>query len=219
MALKNRRKRTRNILTLAVSSAIMIWYVMGLGLDRYLPVADGISTVASATPDNSSSEIQVKRYDKEGNLHYRISASQADYFEAASAIQQDSPLYEDFNDADFGGETPYNTDTDYLRLVDPVFDVYQQGELSTALVSRVAYLTDSGDKAELIGDVKVNDLGAATQMNTRTLTLNMALQQILTQNPVTIETPSSTTQATGMQGNLTDQRWQLLSEVRSVIQP
>lgn len=128
-------------------------------------------------------------------------------------LEQELLRYQDDRAQWYGGRR------EYLRIFKPVITTLKKGQAVTVLNASMAYLTDDGDTAELIGDVQVNDLAAATQLTTRALTLNTALQQILTQNPVTIHTATSTTHAVGLQGNLTDQRWHLLSEVRSVIQP
>lgn len=265
MSPKTRRKRTRNILTLAISCAILTWYLIGVGLDNYLPSLSIETSFVNNTPDNSSTGLTVRRFDKTGQLQYTLRARQADYFIAnantdniashASALQpwetarphddlidihiidshNDQMLMEDFDNTidnimdsavedntgsdNSSANQRYSYNKDFLRLMQPRIAAYNQGVKSTLLNAKLAYLVDNGDTAELIGDVQVHDLDAFTQLNTRTLTLNMALQQILTQHPVTIQTETTMTHATGLQGNLTDQRWQLLSEVRSVIQP
>ena len=249
MTRKNRRKRIRNVLTLAVSCAIMVYYVIGVGLNQFLPSSISITQdnmLQSSSPDNSSTGLIVKRFDKAGDMHYTMTASRADFFTEAVANAQnpvdespeqayDTLLMEDFSmgedaNGDQGDlayypqqyqdsqQRRYNGQ-EHLRVINPRFAIHKEGIPATVLDAKMAYIIDNGDSAELIGDVQVNDLLAATQLNTEALTLNTALQQILTQNPVTIQTPSSTTHATGLQGNLTDQRWHLLTEVRSVIQP
>lgn len=245
MTRKNRRKRIRNVLTLAVSCAIMVYYVIGVGLNQFLPSSISITqdnVLQSSSPDNSSTGLIVKRFDKAGDMHYTMTASRADFFTKAVANAKnpvdespeqayDTLLMEDFSmgdEANGDQDNPqqyqdsqqrrYNGQ-EHLRVINPRFAVHKNGIPGTVLDAKMAYITDNGDSAELIGDVQVNDLLAATLLNTKALTLNTALQQILTQNPVTIQTPSSTTHATGLQGNLTDQRWHLLTEVRSVIQP
>ena len=108
---------------------------------------------------------------------------------------------------------------DYLRILDPQITAYEDGKPSQSIKANLAYLTNNGDTTELTGNVLVNDPATAVQLQTQSLTLNTTLQKIFTQSPVTIQTPTSTTHAIGLQGNLIDQHWQLLSEVKSIVQP
>ena len=49
--------------------------------------------------------------------------------------------------------------------------------------------------------------------------LNPDSKQVLTREQVLIEGPNYRTSAIGLQGNVTDQRWQLLAEVKTTVDP
>jgi lipopolysaccharide export system protein LptC len=49
--------------------------------------------------------------------------------------------------------------------------------------------------------------------------INPVTRQVLTRERVTIEGPNYKTTAQGLNGSLTDQRWQLMADVKSVVQP
>lgn len=257
MADRRIRRRARNILTIVISCAIVGYYVIGISLNKFIPMTSLGEQDTLSTPESSSTGLTVYQYNKAGELHYTMTANRADFFTASSSERDvtkpkaenatanvdskdeqikaeekslDQLLTEDFamDDKDLEQELlRYQDDREqwfsgqqeYIRIFKPVITNLKKGQAVTVLNASMAYLTNDGDTAELIGNVQVNDIAAATQLSTRALTLNTALQQILTQKPVTLQTPSSTTHAVGLQGNLTDQRWHLLSEVRSVIQP
>ena len=209
MIKKTRRKRTRNILTLTISIVIITYYVIGISQNQFLPTGKKALDNQSVSPDSSSTGVVIKRFDSTGQLHLTMSTNQADFFNAKTIDSQIS-LQEERND---------KQQQDYLRILDPKITAYENGQPSQSIAANLAYLTNNGDTAELIGNVLVNDSATAVQLQTQSLTLNATLQQILTQSPVVIKTPTSTTHATGLQGNLIDQRWQLLSEVKSIVQP
>jgi len=231
MITKTRRKRTRNILTLAISIVIITYYVIGISQNQFLPTGKTMIDNPSASPDSSSTGVVIKRFDSIGQLHYTISTNQADFFLAKTidspinTQKTDNPLLDDTLNIDSNlrssslekAQNQKPKQQDYLRMLDPKITAYENGKPSKSIAANLAYLTNNGDTAELIGNVLVNDLAKAVQLQTQSLTLNTTLQQILTQSPVIIKTPISTTHATGLQGNLIDQRWQLLSKVKTEV--
>ncbi|NNL56282.1 MAG: LPS export ABC transporter periplasmic protein LptC, partial [Pseudomonadales bacterium] len=83
-----------------------------------------------------------------------------------------------------------------------------------------AAITDARNHStELIGGVRLIDTANDAMMLTEKLVLNTLSKQVLTREHVKIFSPNSSTTADGLQGNLTDQRWQLMANVKSVIQP
>jgi len=231
MITKTRRKRTRNILTLAISIVIITYYVIGISQNQFLPIGKKTLDNQSASPDSSSTGVIIKRFDSTGQLHYTMSTNQADFFSAKtidSPIKTqktgnaliDNTLNIDSKVISSGLKKAHNQkpkQQDYLRMLDPKITAYENGKPSKSIAANLAYLTNNGDTAELIGNVLVNDSATAVKLQTQSLTLNVTLQQILTQSPVVIKTPISTTHATGLQGNLIDQRWQLLSKVKTEV--
>ena len=229
MIKKTRRKRTRNILTLAISIIMITYYVIGISQNQFLPTGKKNLDKKNITPDSSSTGVVIKRFNQNGELHYTMSTNQADFFTATSATTLPTAVTSTpKNTAKKNNHSHPSSDTkisanlveeDYLRMLDPKITAYENGKPSTSIAANLAYLSNNGDTAELIGNVLVNDMATTTQLQSQSLTLNTDLQQILTQSPIMIHTPTSTTHATGLQGNLIDHRWQLLSEVKSIVQP
>lgn len=214
MIKKTRRKRTRNILTLAISIVIIAYYVIGISQNQFLPTGKNALDKKNMSPDSSITGVNIKRFNEEGELHFTMSTNQADFFTPTT-----SPEKKAATNIDVINTAAHLATEDYLRMLDPKITAFKNGKPSTSIAANLAYLINNGDTAELIGNVLVNDIATATRLQTQSLTLNATLQQILTQSPVTIQTPASTTHATGLHGNLADQRWQLISEVKSIVQP
>ena len=215
MIKKTRRKRTRNLLTLTISIVMITYYVIGISQNQFLPTGKNSLNKQNISPDSSSTGVTIKRFNTEGKVHFTMSTNQADFFSTSNTVKQNSD-----NIQQSASNTSSNrAKENYLRMLDPKITAFDNGKPSTSIAANLAYLTNNGDTTELIGNVLVNDIAAAIQLSTQSLTLKAKLQQALTQSPVTIQTPTSTTHATGLQGNLIDQRWQLLSEVKSIVQP
>ena len=231
MIKKTRRKRTRNILTLAISIIMIAYYVIGISQNQFLPAGKKTLDKKNITPDSSSTGIIIKRFNQDGELHYTMNSNQAEFFTAttssptatlAAATSAPKNTAKKNNDSSQSLDATISSnfvEEDYLRMLDPKIIAYENGKPSTSIAANLAYLSNNGDTAELIGNVLVNDIATTTQLQSQSLTLNTDLQQILTQSPIMIHTPTSTTHATGLQGNLIDHRWQLLSEVKSIVQP
>ncbi len=228
MAYKNRRRRTRNFLTLLISTFIIVYYLAGIGLNLFLPSPDQSTIHPDLTPTVSGVNLVVRRFDNDGLPSYKLTASSIDYFESPhnkNEINRNNKIEQDFHDLSLDIDN-YTFDNDggtdslkYARVMQPLIQIYELSKTTTDISSSLAYLTQSGERAELIGNVRVNDYVTSTHLTTSALTLDTHLKQIWTKKPVKIKTPSSLTTATGLQGNLSDQRWHLLSEVISVVQP
>ena len=221
MIKKTRRKRTRNILTLAISIVIITYYVIGISQNQFLPAEKKALDRQNIYPDSSSTGVVIKRFNTDGQLDFTMKTNQADFFSAKATSAKTNRMLEDENQNDSITKNNQHTQhqQDYLRILDPKITAYEDGKPSQSIKANLAYLTNNGDTAELTGNVLVNDPATAIQLQTQSLTLNTTLQKIFTQSPVTIQTPTSITHATGLQGNLIDQHWQLLSEVKSLVQP
>ena len=221
MIKKTRRKRTRNILTLAISIVIITYYVIGISQNQFLPAEKKALDRQNIYPDSSSTGVVIKRFNTDGQLDFTMKTNQADFFSAKATSTKTSNMLKDENQNDDITKNNQRSQhqQDYLRILDPQITAYEDGKPSQSIKANLAYLTNNGDTAELTGNVLVNDPATAVQLQTQSLTLNTTLQKIFTQSPVTIQTPTSITHATGLQGNLTDQHWQLLSEVKSIVQP
>ena len=221
MIKKTRRKRTRNILTLAISIVIITYYVIGISQNQFLPAEKKALDRQNIYPDSSSTGVVIKRFNTDGQLDFTMKTNQADFFSVKATSTKTNNMLEDQNQNDDTTKNNQHTEhqQDYLRILDPKITAYEDGKPSQSIKANLAYLTNNGDTAELTGNVLVNDPATAVQLQTQSLTLNTTLQKIFTQSPVTIQTPTSITHATGLQGNLIDQHWQLLSEVKSLVQP
>ena len=224
MIKKTRRKRTRNILTLAISIVIITYYVIGISQNQFLPAEKKALDRQNIYPDSSSTGVVIKRFNTDGQLDFAMQTNQADFFSAKATSTKTSNMLEDKNQNNDLTKNNQHTQhsqhqQDYLRILDPQITAYEDGKPSQSIKANLAYLTNNGDTTELTGNVLVNDPATAVQLQTQSLTLNTTLQKIFTQSPVTIQTPTSITHAIGLQGNLIDQHWQLLSEVKSIVQP
>jgi len=215
MIKKTRRKRTRNILTLAISIVIITYYVIGISQNQFLPTGKNTLDKQNVSPDSRSTGVTIKRFNTAGQLHLTMQTHKADFYSAKTI----SNVIDPEKDRNTQQQQQTQQRQDYVELLAPKITAYEQGKASQSIAAKLAYLTNNGDTAELTGNVLVNDSATGVQLQTQSLTLNATLQEIVTQSPVTLQTPTSTTYATGLQGNLIEQRWQLLSEVNSIVQP
>ena len=214
MAKKKFRRRNKNLLALAVSSLAIIYYLIELDTRPMHPASNSDSS-AAATPQSSSSGLTVRHFKRDGTLNYTLTSARVDYYRGRTA--RHAP-HGDFDEHQNEGAIQIGA-FQSARMQQPVIALQGDKKPRLTLTANSASVDDNGSKAELLGNVKIVDHLDGRQLTTEALTLDGALQQVLTQQRVTLLTPQSETRATGLQGNLTEQRWQLLSEVDSVIRP
>ena len=102
-------------------------------------------------------------------------------------------------------------------MQNPVVKVFEEGLTIAELNANEAYLNSSSNHIELLGGVRVIDAVNDSLLLTEKLLLDTIQKQAFSRQTVKILSPDSSTTALGIQGNLTDQRWQLLSDVQSTI--
>ena len=212
----NRRKT--NTAAALLSIAVVVIYMLNLGFEDRGNMPQQIFT-HNQLADRSGLNFDIKQYDPQGLLSYHLVTKQLDYFEPNRAKQQTNALQPNMFESteDFGQPFDPPATPSMTRITQPFITVFS-GLHRTEITADTAILLDT-EKIELKGNVSVYESQNKNLLTTNTLHLNTQLKQIMTQQAVNISSPYSRTTATGLQGNIADQRWQLLSEVRSEIVP
>jgi lipopolysaccharide export system protein LptC len=205
-------RRKINTYAAIISVALIGVYMLGLGFGGSRGNFDTGVGKLSRQADRSASGLHILQFDPHGNISHELRSPQADYFENQQPNSNSPAENEDFS-AIFEPET---TET-VTQLQQPQMTFYSdQG--STHLSADLALLFDT-QQVELKDNVHVFESAGQHLLTTDNLRIDMSLKQIFTEQPLTITNPNSYTTATGLQGNLSDRRWQLLSEVRSEFIP
>ena len=67
--------------------------------------------------------------------------------------------------------------------------------------------------------MEINDINRKTKVFTQSLTIDSKANTLSTDQAISIESPTTTTTASGIEADLNKDQWQLLSGVKSVINP
>jgi len=205
-------RRKINTYAAAVSVALIAIYVVGLGFGgsrgNFNNTANGLSRQA----DRSASGLHIQQFENNGELSHELRSPQADYFKTQHIGEQSEPDNEEFSVL-FESETTQSI----TQLQQPQVTLYDTHG-STHISADLAMLVDT-QLIELKENVHVFESASQHLLTTSNLRIDLGLKQIFTEQPLTITSPYSYTTATGLQGNLSDRRWQLLSEVRSEFIP
>lgn len=211
----NRRKT--NTAAALLSIAVVVIYMLNLGFENSSNTPQQIFK-HNQHADRSGLNFDIKQYDPQGLLSYHLVSKQLDYFEPSKVIHQTDALQVNVLDNTEDFSQPFDPATPSMtRITQPLITVFS-GLHRTKITADMATLLDT-EQIELKGNVSVYESQNNNLLTTNILHLNTQLKQIMTQQAVNISSPYSRTTATGLQGNIADQRWQLLSEVRSEIMP
>lgn len=130
------------------------------------------------------------KFREDGQIAYRWQADKAQRLIDSGAIRLQNPSY-----LGSVGQRPWTADADL-------------GELS-----------HNGEQLDLAGDVLVRDLIREAQISTDKLRIDLETNQVATDSPMTLHLPNGHTESVGMRANLSEERVQLLSQVRGHYEP
>lgn len=219
---KERRLWRKQINTFAgiASIAVIIIYVVNLGLNPEQP-KPAPRNINDLSADRIGTGLIIQSFNQQGQLSQKLSTDLAEFFSQGNpenlynAQVEDSQNEEFFNDST--DEISQSKDQPLVKMQNPVIKLFDGGKSTTEINANEATLDYKTSIANLEGGVRVISSINRTLLLTEKLQLDTSLKQIISKDTVKILSPNSSTTALGIQGNLTDERWQLLSNVKSTI--
>ena len=222
---KERRRLPKNIsaITGALSLLVVIAYMVNLGIappQIFQPNANNsaFNNNGIDTADRIGTDLLIKHFDSDGNISHQFTSGRAEYF------TQLKPIGAVDEDDSFDDSSPLFSENDnkykvIVKANKPSIKVFSEGRVIAQLNANSAVTDAANQHTELIGNVRLRDIDNDALLLTEKLLLLTESKQILTREDVEIVGLKSSTTSHGLQGNLTDQRWKLMSKVKSVIQP
>ncbi|MBT8139654.1 MAG: LPS export ABC transporter periplasmic protein LptC [Gammaproteobacteria bacterium] len=213
----------RNAIAGLLSLVVITLYVANIGVQKNPLFTTNAAPEPKSLAQNSSAEkvatdIESIKFDEQGLIDHHFQSERAEYFRKQ---QSDSDSYSDdlFDEGDLFFSEPDDSREFLVRTTAPRFKLYAEGELVAEVEAKTAVGNASNSRTELIGDVTLLHHQHRSKLHTQRLMLNPVSKQVLTREQVELEGPNYKSSAKGLQGNVTDQRWQLLSDVKTVVQP
>ncbi len=216
-------RQLRRVLSISIALGISAYYLIDLNFENLLTGGDSFSLDPDMTPKVRASMLQVRQYSSDGALNYRARSERLDYYSAQSdAALPGDDFAQDFDEelAEFEHHARHaEGNEEYAHLLSPHIEFPQEDGSLVTLRANHAYLTSGGENIELVKGVTMVDSANQATLRTERLLINSELRQVLSEQPVSISSPNMTTEAVGVEGNVTQRSWRLLSDVRSVVQP
>ena len=211
------RKRLNAIAGIASIFFVAV-YVIILGIETNLKPESSAPAAGDQLADRIGRQISVKAFDKQGKLNHRLQTDHAEYFLLHKSAAGDFN-YHTFEHDDSLADWERQSGQVLIKMQKPVFNFYQDGTSIAQITANEALLDGNSNQAELYGEVRIDDVVNDIQLLTEFLNVDANQKQVFTKETVSIDSPTSNTTASGLQGNLADQRWQLLADVKSLVQP
>ena len=211
MFAKKRQKQIRNLLTLSLSCSIIAYYALNLNLGSLLS-ASNAPPEQSQQPVSILDDIAIRQFDSEGRLSQQLNAERAEVIIVS--------IHDDEN-TDLRIKQTANTTSKpknkKLRLIQPKVIVREKNDPPLIITAAEGLIGRRGEETKLTGNVKI--INSKIEVFTPSLTLDSVNNTLATDQTISIQSPNTTTTATGLKANLNEGQWQLLSGVNSVIQP
>ncbi len=211
MFAKKRQKQIRNLLTLSLSCSIIAYYALNLNLGSLLS-ASNAPPEQSQQPVSILDDIAIRQFDSEGRLSQQLNAERAEVIIVS--------IHDDEN-TDLRIKQTANTTSKpknkKLRLIQPKVIVREKNDPPLIITAAEGLIGRRGEETKLTGNVKI--INSKIEVFTPSLTLDSVNNTLATDQTISIQSPTTTTTATGLKANLNEGQWQLLSGVNSVIQP
>lgn len=143
---------------------------------------------------------ETRRYNTEGELHYRMVSARADYFQFLP--ERSSPR-------------------DYSLIQSPHITVHGEGDQPWQLTARLGHSNASADRLRFTGEVRAwkAQAGGRTEITTPELLVEPNRQYAETSKAVKMRSPQGQHEAIGMRADLSKDHIELLSEVRGIYEP
>ena len=220
-------RQVRRLLSFSLALGISAYYLLDLNFDGLLTGGDSFSLDPDLTPKIRASMLQVRQYNRDGALNYLARSERLDvysaYADTATELATDDPLLNNSFDEELAEFEPLardaNRNEEHAHLLAPHIEFPQDDGSLVTIHADHAYLTAGGENIELVKAVTMIDSANQATLRTERLLINSELRQVLSEQPVSIDSPGITTSAVGVEGNVTQRSWRLLSDVRSVVQP
>lgn len=228
---RRRRRIWINATALLLASTTIALYLVNIDNSRrlHLGALAPLPAPQAMSANAFAEKITMKRFTEDGMLDHKLLARHINFYQGGSTPHRANGMPAPYNrnmSHSIGDDNGYldseegsSTTRDYAEIEAPHFFLYDKNTLALSLSAKRAELLNDGEDLQFYEHVQVKDFRSQTNLDTSELLVSTVLHQAMSQQKVTITSPTSKTEATGLHAHLDQQLWQLVSEVKSVVQP
>ena len=213
MFAKKRQKQIRNLLALGISCAMIAFYALNLNLNSLFNTAIPASN-HKQQPVSILDNVEIRQFDSQGQLRQHLTANRAEMITETNDQNKDShaSTQQEFTAAK-------DSKNNKLRLIQPHMIIHEKNNTPVTINANEGLIGHRDKKTQLTGNVEINDINRQAKVFTQSLTIDSKANILSTDQAISIESPTTTTTASGLEADLNKDQWQLLSGVKSVINP
>ena len=213
MFAKKRQKQIRNLLALGISCAMIAFYALNLNLNSLFNTANPASN-HKQQPVSILDNVEIRQFDSQGQLRQHLTANRAEMITETNDQNKDShaSTQQEFT-------ATKDSKNNKLRLIQPRIIIHENNNKPLTITANEGLIGHRDKKTQLTGNVEINDIDRQAKVFTQSLTIDSKANILSTDQAISIESPTTTTTASGLEADLNKDQWQLLSGVKSVISP
>ena len=213
MFAKKRRKRIRNLLALGISCAIIAFYALNLNLNSLFDTAN-LASSHSQQPVSILNNVEIRQFDSQGQLRQHLTANRAEMI--TETTEKNMAIHSSIRKVPTVSPSSKNKK---LRLIQPYIIIQDKNSTPLTISASEGLIVGRDKKLQLRGNVKINNIDRQAQVITESLTIDSKTNILSPDQAISIEAPTTTITASGLEANLNNDQWQLLSGAKSVINP
>ena len=213
MFAKKRQKQIRNMLALGISCAMIAFYALNLNLNSLFNTANPASN-HKQQPVSILDNVEIRQFDSQGQLRQHLTANRAEMITETNDQNKDShaSTQQEFT-------ATKDSKNNKLRLIQPHMIIHEKNNKPLTINANEGLIGHRDKKTQFTGNVEINDIDRQAKVFTQSLTIDSNANILSTDQAISIESPTTTTTASGLEADLNKDQWQLLSGVKSVINP
>ncbi|MAV75260.1 MAG: LPS export ABC transporter periplasmic protein LptC [Cellvibrionales bacterium] len=213
MFAKKRQKQIRNLLALGISCAMIAFYALNLNFNSLFNTANPASN-HKQKPVSILDNVEIRQFDSQGQLQQYLTANRAEMITETNDKNKDS-----FASTQQELTAKIDSKKNKLRLIQPHMIIHEKNNKPLTITANEGLIGHRDKKTQLTGNVEINDIDRQAKVFTQSLTIDSKANILSTDQAISIESPTTTTTASGLEADLNKNQWHLLSGVKSVINP
>ena len=213
MFAKKRQKQIRNLLALGISCAMIAFYALNLNLNSLFNTANPASN-HKQQPVSILDNVEIRQFDSQGQLRQHLTANRTEMITETNDQNKDSHA-----STQQGFTATKDSKNNKLRLIQPHMIIHEKNNKPLTITANEGLIGHRDKKTQFTGNVEINDIDRQAKIFTQSLTIDSNANILSTDQAISIESPTTTTTASGLEADLNKDQWQLLSGVKSVINP
>jgi lipopolysaccharide export system protein LptC len=198
-----------------ISSLIIVaLYVADIGFNAGTP-APFLAADSKPAADKIATQFQLTYFNRDGSIDHSLVASRAEFFKQEASLLLEEEIEDGFSI--LYSTKPQDKSGDVADLYNPTLQFNRSTQSHVTIDANSGEYFPNSGIVSLEGSIKLYDHNSNSNLTTEFLDVHTLQKQVLTEAEVELNNAKSVITARGLSGDLTQQSWKLLDDVKSTV--